>query len=99
MDSLRLDSYIVDALMPDLVGHDRKPSAFLVFLFLWRRTHGVGRQSVCLSHRMIADGTGLSQSSVQGALRTLTRRALVRAERKTATSIPVFSIERHWAKD
>jgi hypothetical protein len=90
VDPIRLDPYVLDALMPDLVGHDRKPSAFIVFLFLWRRTCGVGRDSVCLSHRMIADGTGLSPSSVQAAL--------IATERRTPTSAPVFSIRRHWAQ-
>ena len=30
----RLDAYIIDTLMPDLVGHDRQPSAFIVYLYL-----------------------------------------------------------------
>jgi hypothetical protein len=30
MTTLPLDAYIIDTLMPDLVGHDRQPSAFLV---------------------------------------------------------------------
>ena len=29
-----LDDYIIDVLMRDLVGHDRRPVAFLVFLWL-----------------------------------------------------------------
>jgi hypothetical protein len=33
---MELDDYVVDVLMPDLVGHDRHPSAFLVYLFLSR---------------------------------------------------------------
>ena len=36
MPRLTLDEYVVDVLMPDLVGHDRRPSAFIVFLFLLR---------------------------------------------------------------
>src|SRR6266536_1055507 len=38
MPHVTLDTYVVDTLMPDLVGHDRAPSAFLVFLFLYRRS-------------------------------------------------------------
>ena len=30
--ALSLDHYVVDTLMRDLVGHDRRPSAFLVYL-------------------------------------------------------------------
>ena len=29
-----LDDYITDTLMRDLVGHDRKPVSFLVYLWL-----------------------------------------------------------------
>ena len=31
---LVLDKYITDTLMRDLVGHDRKPVSFLVYLWL-----------------------------------------------------------------
>ena len=30
----RFDPYLLDTLLPDLVGHDRQPSAFLVYLYL-----------------------------------------------------------------
>jgi hypothetical protein len=36
MSKLMPDEYVVDVLMPDLVGHDRRPAAFIVFLFLLR---------------------------------------------------------------
>ena len=32
--TITFDAYLVDTLMPDLVGHDGQPSAFLVYLFL-----------------------------------------------------------------
>ena len=47
--TLRLDAYVVDVLLRDLAGHDRSPAAFLVFLFLWRRTHGEKSPRVRLS--------------------------------------------------
>lgn len=31
---LNLDDYVVDVLMRDLVGHDRRPASFLVYLWL-----------------------------------------------------------------
>ena len=43
MATIAIDPYIVDTLMPDLVGHDRQPSAFLVYLLLWRQTHGAAQ--------------------------------------------------------
>ncbi len=35
--SVVIDSYIIDVLMRDLVGHDQHPAAFLVYLFLFAR--------------------------------------------------------------
>ena len=31
---LSLDDYVIDVLMRDLVGHDRRPVSFLVYLWL-----------------------------------------------------------------
>src|SRR5882757_8768879 len=76
MQRLTVDSYVIDALMPDLVQHDRRPSAFLVYLYLWRRSAGASRNAVA-SYRMLADGTGLSKRAVQDAVRVLARRQLV----------------------
>ncbi len=95
MDRVPLDAYVLDALMPDLVGHDRRPSSFLVYLYLWRRSRAA-TQPVCASYQMLADGTGLSKGSVQSAVRTLERRQLVAIERRTATSAPVFTLRCHW---
>src|SRR4051812_30384231 len=51
-----LDDYVVETLMPDLVGHDRHPSAFLLYLALWRLTEGGRRESVA-SLRQLAEET------------------------------------------
>ena len=40
MGYVRIDTYVMDTLMPDLVLHDRQPSAFLVYLHLWYRSAG-----------------------------------------------------------
>jgi CRP-like cAMP-binding protein len=95
LDRFQLDGYVVDALLPDLVGHDRSPSAFLLFLFLWRRTGGAARSTV-LSHQMAADGTGLTKRSVQVALRHLVQRGLVTVRRKTKTSAAVVALRCDW---
>lgn len=99
-DTFRVDSYVVDVLLRDLAGHDRSPAAFLVYLFLWRRTLGdSGRASVVrLSHRDIADETGLSKSAVQAALRILHRRGLVKSLRRHQTDTPAHEIARPWAE-
>ena len=65
MKTIELDAYILDVLMLDLVGHDRSPSAFLVYLYMWRRTReGDSR----LPLQRIAEGTGLSKRGVQAAI-------------------------------
>lgn len=83
--------------MPDLVGHDRMPSAFVVWLYLaWRAT---GRaRSVRASHQTIANDTGLSKSAVQAAVRHLVRRHLLRSERESITAVPEHFVLRPWRR-
>jgi hypothetical protein len=94
-DPLVVDAYVVDALMADLVGRERSPSAFLVYLYLWRQGT---KESVRVSLQHIAAGTGLSKSSVQGAIRLLTRRRLIRAEHASPTAVPEYFVERPWKR-
>jgi DNA-binding MarR family transcriptional regulator len=96
--ALRLDPYIVDTLMRDLVGHDRAPSAFVVYLWLWRRTHAQGRKTIGASLGDIADATGLSKSSVQNAVRRLTRRKLLAAFRAGPTLAPIYTVNESWKR-
>jgi DNA-binding MarR family transcriptional regulator len=95
---LALDPYIVETLMPDLVGHDRRPSAFLVYLYLWRQTNAGRARSAEIPLRTIAEGTGMSKRSVQNALRALVRRRLVSASHATPTSAPTFVVHRPWVR-
>ena len=98
MKHLKLDRYVVDTLMRDLVGHDHKPAAFLVFLHLWAASAGSRDRSVRTSHQRIAGEIGLSKSAVQGAIRHLKRRKLVRAELAHATATPVYTVLRPWER-
>lgn len=98
MPAVPLDPYVVDTLMPDLVGHDRQPSAFIVFLFLWRRTVGAGRPSVQISLLDMAIATGLSKRAIQAALTLLARRRLLSVQREGITAVPVYSVRRPWAR-
>jgi hypothetical protein len=95
--TIPLDAYVLDALMPDLVGHDHQPSAFLVYLFLWRRTGG-GEQPAEVRLRELAEGTGLSKRAVQDAVARLCRRRLVEANRASITAVSVFRLRRPWAE-
>ncbi len=98
MTTLKLDAYVVDVLMRDLTGHDRKPSAFLVYLYLWGKSLGAGERSARASHQALAEGTGLSKSAVQGAMRVLVRRKLVRVRRDSATAVPEYFPRRPWRR-
>ena len=94
---LPLPSYVVDVLMRDLVGHDRAPSAFVVWLWLWRRSRAEGRAAVSASLQTIATETGLSKSAVQEAVRRLVRRTLVSAVRSGPTAPPRYEVAEPWA--
>lgn len=93
-----LDPYIADVLMRDLTGHDRSPSAFLVYLWLWRMSRGEGRERIGASLQTIADQTGLSKSAVQSAVRHLKRRRLVEARRDGPTSAPIYTVHEPWRR-
>jgi hypothetical protein len=95
---IKLDDYVVDVLMRDLVGHDKSPSAFLVYLYLWGATRGRGAETAALSHQQLAHSTGLSKSAVQSGVRILLRRRLIRSRRATATSTPEYTVQRPWRR-
>lgn len=98
MSQLQMDAYILDSLMPDLVGHDRRPSAFITYLFLWRQANRAsGRVQVSL--RDIADGTGLSKRAAQDALRVLQRRKLITSWQAHMTAVPEYQVLKPWSRD
>jgi DNA-binding MarR family transcriptional regulator len=94
MSALSLDSYVVDVLMPDLVGHDKSPSAFLVYLYLWRASGTRGRTQV--SYTTMASDTGLSRASVQRAVAILKRRKLIAVSKENPTAVPDYRVLRPW---
>src|SRR5262245_10152110 len=93
---LTLDPYIVDTLMRDLISHDRSPSTFAVYLWLWRKAQG--RRTVGASLQDIARATGLSKSSIQNAMRRLARRKLVTAVRAGPTLAPIYTVHETWKR-
>jgi hypothetical protein len=95
---LPLDDYIVDTLMPDLVGHDRQPSAFVVYVYQWRKTHGAGQAHAQVALIDIAEATGLSKRAVQDALGRLATRELVAVARERITAVPIYSVLRPWRR-
>ena len=97
MKRFSMDAYVMDTLMADLVLHDRQPSAFLVYL---RLSYAAGgrKAAVRASLQDSAAGTGLSKSAVQAAIRTLTRRRLLRSKRASNTAVPEYSVLRPWRR-
>ena len=90
-----LDAYVLDTLMRDLVGHDRRTSAFLVYLALSAAAHeGPAR----LSHAQLAERTGLSTRSVQEAVIHLIGRDLLHATRSGATDVTRYQVLAPWRR-
>lgn len=98
MTRTEIDQYVIDTLMRDLCGHDRQPSAFLVYLFLYRWTEGVARKSATVSLRDIAEETGLSKRSVQSAISRLHARKLISIAREGMTDIPAYTVLFPWRR-
>lgn len=96
MRQLKIDAFVIRSLMRDLVSHDKKPSAFLVFLYIYYAIEKEADDSVALSLNQLVGATGLSRSAVQSGLQTLLKRELLSAEKKTVTATPVYRIHKHW---
>jgi Helix-turn-helix domain len=90
-----LDDYIAETLMPDLIGHDRSPSSFIVFVKLWQDSGGPGRR-LQVSLSTLAVETGLSKSSVQAALRHLRKRGYLSTWRTSLTAVPSHTVLAPW---
>jgi len=92
---LNLDDYVVDALMRDLVGHDRRPASFLVYL--WLTAEQARRQgAVQVSYQELAESVGLSKSSAQAAVSWLVRRKLLATSKENATAVPCYTVRSPW---
>jgi len=89
---IEIDVRLVDELMPDLVGHDRHPSAFIVYLYLVRRIRGTGPALHRMSLATIAEGTGLSKRTVQNAISRLKKRKLIIVERGGPSEAPRYAL-------
>ena len=96
MKTISFDLHVLDALMPDLVGHDKQPSAFIVYVYLWTRLAVSRARRIQASHQTIATDTGLSKSAVQAAMRNLVRRKLICSQMEFRTAVPEYSLLRTW---
>ena len=82
-----VDRYVIDTLMADLVGHDHRPSAFLVYLAILA-TATDGRAA--LSYADLAERTGLSKRTTQQAVAALRNRSLIAVARRGPTDTPEY---------
>jgi hypothetical protein len=97
-ETVPIDDYVLDVLMRDLIGHDQKPAAYLVYLYLYGQAARKKWKPVAASLRTITDATGLSKSAVQIALATLRRRELIVTTQDHATATSRHRVLRHWRK-
>jgi hypothetical protein len=95
-ETIPIDDYVIDVLMRDLVGHDRQPAAYLVYLHLYGQSSRNKWRAVPASLRMLAEATGFSKSAVQSALENLRRRELIVTTSAHATAVPRHRVVRHW---
>src|SRR6516225_6676621 len=92
---MSLDDYVVDVLMRDLVGHDRRPASFLVYL--WLTCEQARRKGpVQVSYQELAESVGLSKSSAQAAVSWLVRRKLLTTSKENPTAIPSYTVRSPW---
>jgi hypothetical protein len=90
-----VDDYVTATLMRDLVGHDKRPVSFLVYLWLAAEQHR--RQCpVQISYQELAESVGVSKSAAQTAVGWLLRRKLLHATRASVTATPTYKVQTPW---
>ena len=92
---ISFDDYVIDVLMRDLIGHDRKPTSFLVYL--WLDAEQTRRDGpVQVSYVELAESVGVSKSSAQVAVNWLLRRKLLAVSKDSVTATPSYTVQRPW---
>ncbi len=94
--TIAIEVFVIATLMRELVQDRHSPSAFLVYLFLYGNAREAGHWTVSASHQFIADKTGLSKSSVQGAIRLLRKHHFLRSKKESKTATPDHEVLRPW---
>lgn len=89
------DDYVLDSLMRDLVGHDRRPASYLVYLWLAAEQQRQ-RKGVSISYSDLAESVGVSKSSAQNAIGWLIRRKLISATKANVTATPSYTVQTPW---
>ena len=94
---VEFDDYVTDALMRDLVGHDRRPVSFLVYVWLAAEEQRRGER-VQVSYAEMAESIGVSKSSAQAGVAWLVERKLVAMKKATVTATPVYHVKMPWRR-
>jgi hypothetical protein len=106
----KLDPYLTDVLLRDLVGHDRRPASFLVYLWFTAEQQKAEQQkteqqkyaqqrrapAVSISYQELAESIGISKSSAQSAVAWLIRRKLLAVTKATVTATPTYKVLTPW---
>jgi len=93
----KFDDYVIDVLMRDLVGHDRRPTSFL--LYLWLAAEQTRRDGpIQVSYQELAESVGVSKSSAQAAVNWLVRRKLLSVSKDNITATPCYTVQKPWKK-
>jgi len=95
---VKLDEYVLDSLMRDLVGHDRRPISYLVYLWLAAEQQRQ-KKPVSISYSDLAESVGVSKSSAQGAVAWLIRRKLISSTKANVTATPSYAVQTPWKAD
>ena len=98
MHHIAIDDYVLDVLLPDLAGHDRSPTAFLVYIVLWTKLYRSGDRSTAISLQQFVESTGMSKTAIQRSILLLKRRRLIAVTRSSPTAVPYYALIRHWVK-
>jgi hypothetical protein len=93
----KFDDYVTDALMRDLVGHDKRPVSFLVYLWLASEEQR-SASAVQISYQDLAESIGVSKSSAQSAVGWLVRRKLISASKANVTATPCYRVHSPWRR-
>jgi hypothetical protein len=96
-NDILLDPYVHGTLLRDLVGHDHKPAAFLIYIWLYAEQQRL-REPIEMSYARLAEETGLSRSASQAAIAWLVRRKLLSVHKEAVTATPVYSVLRPWQR-
>ena len=92
---IKLDEYVLDSLMRDLVGHDRRPVSYLVYLWLVAEQQRQ-RKAVSISYSDLAECVGVSKSSAQSAVAWLIHRKLISSTKEKVTATPIYTVQTPW---